>query len=318
MTYYFITGCAGFLGSNLAERLVRIKEDYVFGYDNFSTGKFQFIKELTKLPNFHYMNADIHDFDILKEMMGKPDVVFHLAANADVRRGFDHPYKDVDQNILSTFYVLEAMRQNGAKNIVFTSTGSIYGASTLYPTPECAPFPIQNSLYAASKLAGEGLIQAYCEGYDMKCWIYRLSSVMGKNYQHGCLFDFYKSLLKDNTKLNVLSDGYLQKSYVNIEDCLNAIGHGLENAKGNINIYNVAPDETCNVRDIVAWICEHLHIDPEINYGSERAGWKGDIKVDLSNKRIKGLGWRSHCSIKESVIQTLKFFEKNPWLFEEH
>lgn len=317
MAYYFISGCAGFLGSNMAEHLVKNKNDYVVGYDNFSTGKYEFIKELIKKPNFFYHNADIHDYDLLESSMGKPDIVFHFAANADVRYGFDHPSKDIDQNILSTFYILEAMRKNNAKNIVFTSTGSIYGNTTIYPTPENAPIPIANSLYGASKLAGESIIESYCNGYDFNCWIYRLVSVMGKNYHHGCLYDFYKKLLQNNQTLSVLGDGALQKSYFSVEDFIRGIFTGLEKSKEKINIFNLGTNETCTTRQIVQWITEYLNINPEIIYGSSIA-WKGDNYIHLNCNKIRDLGWKPEFTIKESVIQTLQFFEKNSWLFGEN
>jgi UDP-glucose 4-epimerase len=311
----FVTGCAGFLGSNMVDYLIKDKNNYITGFDNFSTGKYKFIEESLKNSNFNYIYGDIiENYDLLEYNMQNMDIVFHFAANADVRYGLEHPYKDLEQNTIVTFHVLEAMRKNNVKKIVFTSTGSIYGSNTIYPTPENAPIPIQNSLYGASKLACEGLIEAYCEGYDLNCWIYRLVSVMGNNYHHGCLYDFYKKLLKDNKKMSVLGNGNLPKSYFSVADFISGVFVGLNKSNEKINIFNLGTNETCIVKQIIGWMIEYLNINPEINYGSDIA-WKGDNHIHLNCDKIRNLDWIPKYTIKESVIQTLQFFDKNQWLF---
>ena len=171
------------------------------------------------------------------------DCIFHLAANADVRFGLDHPRKDLEQNTIATYSVLEAMRKNGTRMIAFSSTGSVYGAAPVIPTPETCPFPVQTSLYGASKLAGEGLIAAYCEGYGFTAWIFRFVSILGERYSHGHVFDFYKSLLKDSSRLRVLGNGKQRKSYLYIHDCISAILLAIEKASGPVNIFNLGADE---------------------------------------------------------------------------
>src|SRR5262249_8532807 len=151
------------------------------------------------------------------------DMVFHFAANADVRFGTEHPRKDLEQNTIATFNVLEAMRANSVGRVAFSSTGSIYGEPAVFPTPEGAPFPIQTSLYGASKLAGEGLIQAYCEGFGFQAYIFRFVSILGERYSHGHVFDFYRSLRENPRELRVLGNGRQRKSYLYIHDCLDAI-----------------------------------------------------------------------------------------------
>ena len=186
-----VTGCAGFVGSNLVDRLLA-QGDTVVGIDNFSTGQRRFLESATENKFFTLHEADLTDLGQVKSLFKGAQVVFHLAANADVRFGTEHPEKDIEQNIIATFNILEAMRASGSRKIVFSSTGSVYGEAHVFPTPETASFPVQTSLYGASKLAGEGLIEAYCEGFDFQAWIFRFVSILGERYTHGHVFDFYK------------------------------------------------------------------------------------------------------------------------------
>src|SRR5205085_9186853 len=210
---YFITGAAGFIGSNLADRLLANGET-VIGYDNLTTGKIQFLESAMANPHFRFVKGDLLDAAALTGVMKGAAFVFHLAANADVRFGTEHPERDLQQNTVATFNVLEAMRANNVQRIAFSSTGSIYGESEVFPTPEDAPFPIQTSLYGASKLAAEGMIAAYCEGFGFKAYIFRFVSILGERYTHGHVFDFYKKLMADPTQLYVLGNGKQRKSYL--------------------------------------------------------------------------------------------------------
>src|SRR5690242_18293710 len=194
MNVVFVTGAAGFIGSSLVDRLLRDGKS-VIGWDNFSSGQQEFLKSAMTDPKFKFIRGDNLDLAALTRAMAGCDFVFHLAANADVRFGLEHPSKDLQQNTIATFNVLEAMRANGIKTIAFSSTGSVYGEAEVIPTPENHPFPIQTSLYAASKLACEGLIHAYCEGYKFEGYIFRFVSILGERYTHGHVFDFYRQLL---------------------------------------------------------------------------------------------------------------------------
>ena len=188
-----VTGCAGFIGSNLVDRLLLLGYS-VIGIDNFSTGKRRFLLNAFSSHKFSLYEIDILDFNRLKDIFIDANFIFHLAANADVRFGTDHPRKDLEQNTIATYNVLEAMRVNGIKKIAFSSTGSVYGEASVIPTPEDGPFPIQTSLYGASKAACEGLISAYCEGFGFQSWIFRFVSILGERYTHGHIFDFYQNL----------------------------------------------------------------------------------------------------------------------------
>src|SRR5262245_60383296 len=215
----FVTGAAGFIGSNLVDRLLELGHDVV-GYDNFSTGQRRFLERAEGNSRFRLVEGDTLAADCLASAIAGCDTVFHLAANADVRFGTEHPRKDLEQNTIATFNVLEAMRAHDIRRIAFSSTGSIYGEPAVFPTPETAPFPVQTSLYGASKLAGEGLIQAYCEAYGMRGWIFRFVSILGDRYTHGHVYDFCKQLLDHPDRLAVLGDGHQKKSYLHVQDCL--------------------------------------------------------------------------------------------------
>ncbi len=311
-----VTGCAGFIGSNLVDRLLKDGHD-VIGIDNFSTGQLNFIKEAKKNNHFEFIEIDLLNIEGLKKYFKNIETVFHLAANADVRFGLNNPGKDLEQNTIATFNVLEAMRCNEVKKIIFTSTGSIYGESTLIPTPENAPFPIQTSLYGASKLACEGLISSYCEGYDFQSWIYRFVSILGERYTHGHVFDFYGQLRKNPSELFVLGNGKQRKSYLHIQDCMDAIFLSLTLSKEKINIFNLGFNDYCEVNDSIKWICEHLKLDPEIKYSGGERGWVGDNPfIFLETKKIRSLGWRPKLNIREGIISTLDFLKNNEWVLK--
>jgi UDP-glucose 4-epimerase len=214
---YFVTGGAGFIGSNLVDQLLAMGQE-VTVYDNFSTGVKEFLLNARKSPRFHLIEGATLNLSSLISAMEGSDFIFHLAANADVRFGTDHPEKDLHQNTIATFNVLEAMRATGIIKIAFSSTGSIYGEATIIPTPESAPFPVQTSLYGASKLACEGMIEAYCEGFDFQAWIFRFISILGERYTHGHVYDFYKKLLENPEELHILGNGYQKKSYLYVQD----------------------------------------------------------------------------------------------------
>jgi UDP-glucose 4-epimerase len=245
------------------------------------------------------------------------DFVFHLAANADVRFGTDHPRKDLEQNTLATFNVLEAMRANGISRIAFSSTGSVYGEPQIFPTPEDAPFPVQTSLYGASKLACEGLIQAYCEGYGFQGYIFRFVSILGERYTHGHVVDFYKSMKSDNQRMLVLGDGHQRKSYLYVQDCIDAILLAIEKLNDKVNILNLGTDEYCEVNDSIGWICEHLGVSPKLEYSGGKRGWIGDSPfIFLDCGRMRSLGWKTKYTIREGIIKTVKFLQANEWVLE--
>ena len=311
-----VTGCAGFIGSSLVDRLLE-EGHSVVGIDNFSTGQLRFLDEALKNPNFQLAKIDLLNLTELKTHFTGAEAVFHLAANADVRFGTDHPGKDLEQNTIATYHVLEAMRVNGVKKILFSSTGSVYGEASHIPTSEFSEFPIQTSLYGASKLAGEAMISAYCEGFGMQSWIFRFVSILGERYTHGHVFDFYQKLQEDQTHLLVLGNGLQRKSYLYVQDCIDAIFFALERAKDKVNIFNLGVDNYVEVNDSIGWICEELNLKPQLEYTGGERGWIGDNPfIYLDTKRINSLGWSPRVSIREGIIKTVKFLRENEWVFE--
>jgi UDP-glucose 4-epimerase len=313
---YLVTGCAGFIGSTLTERLLS-DGHVVVGYDNFSTGQERFLRTARESANFRLVRGDVLDSATLTESMYGSEFVFHLAANADVRFGTEHPGRDLEQNTIATHHVLNAMRQNGISKIAFSSTGSVYGETPEIPTPEDAHFPIQTSLYGASKAAGEGLICAYCAGYGFQSYIFRFVSILGERYTHGHIFDFYKQLKDDSSRLRVLGNGQQRKSYLYVHDCIDAMLMAIERSNASVNIFNLGTDAYCEVNDSIGWICEALGVTPKIEYGGGDRGWIGDNPfIFLDTKKIRALGWKPKLTIRQGVIKTLEYLKTNPHVFE--
>ena len=315
MNKVFVTGACGFIGSNLVDRL--LKDGYkVVGWDNRSTGRIEFLNDVLNNPNFTLIEGDNLNVSALSDAMIGCDVVFHLAANADVRFGLNHPSKDLNQNTIATFNVLQAMKERGIKKIIFSSTGSVYGESKKIPTPENDEFPIQTSLYGASKVACESLIQAYSEGYGFESYIFRFVSILGERYTHGHIFDFYKQLIEHPDYLNVLGDGTQRKSYLYVQDCVDAMLHVLTlKSETKVNIYNLGTNEYVQVNDSVRFILEHLNLKPEIRYSGGNKGWIGDNPfIFLDTTKIRNTGWNAKLTIKQGVISTLTWLQKNQWV----
>ena len=311
-----VTGCAGFIGSSLADRLLQ-DGHHVTGIDNFSTGQRKFLENALRHSQFRLIEGDMLDADGLTQWFRGADCVIHLAANADVRFGTEHPRRDLEQNTIATYNVLEAMRTNGIKRIAFSSTGSVYGEATVIPTPEDAPFAVQTSLYGASKLAGEGLIAAYCEGFGLQSWIFRFVSILGERYTHGHVFDFYKQLKQDSSKLHVLGDGRQRKSYLYIQDCVDAMLLAMEKANDKVNVFNLGVDDYCVLNDSIVWITEALGVKPRLEYGGGDRGWIGDNPfIFLDTAKIRALGWKPKLSIREGIVKTVEFLQANEWVLE--
>jgi UDP-glucose 4-epimerase len=311
-----VTGGAGFIGSNLVDRLLALGH-HVTAYDNLSTGKAAFIQEALSHPRFTLQQGDLLDTAALGRIMPGHDFVFHLAANADVRFGTEHPDRDLQQNTIATHNVLEAMRRSGVRRIAFSSTGSVYGEPNVFPTPEDGPFPIQTSLYGASKLAAEGMISAYAEGFGFEALIFRFVSILGERYSHGHVFDFYRKLSHDPSRIEVLGNGKQRKSYLYVQDCIDAMLLAIGSAQSPVSIFNLGTDEYCEVDDSLGWICDELGINPERAYAGGARGWIGDSPfIFLDCSKIRALGWRPTLSIRDAVLRTLGYLRHADWLTE--
>jgi len=315
---YFITGGAGFIGSSMSDELIKDSNNHVTIYDNMSTGREEFISDLRSKKNVSVIIGDLLDETKLKAAMKGSDFVFHFAANADVRFGLLHPRKDLEQNTIATFNVLEAMRANNVKKIAFSSTGSVYGEAATIPTPEDCPFPIQTSLYGSSKLAGEALISSYCEGFGFTGYIFRFVSILGERYTHGHVFDFYRQLMENKNELKVLGDGKQRKSYLYVKDCINAMLTAFNSKSSGVNIYNLGTDEYCEVNQSIEWICKYMSINPKLVYSGGEKGWVGDNPfIFLDCSKLKSLGWTAKLSIKDAVIKTVQYIENNTWVYDK-
>lgn len=317
MKKVLVTGAAGFIGSNLVDRLLADGLEVV-GFDNLSTGNRQFVEGALANPRYRLVEGDLLDTAAIGAATAGVDTVFHLAANADVRFGLEHPRRDLEQNTIATFNVLEAMRAAGAKTIAFSSTGSVYGEAKVIPTPEDAGFPIQTSLYGASKVAGEGLIGAYAEGFGLRAFIFRFVSILGERYTHGHVFDFCRKLAADPTRLDVLGNGRQRKSYLHVGDCVEAMLHAIATAPDRVNVFNLGTDEYVEVDDSIAVIAGRLGVKPELVYSGGERGWVGDNPfIFLDTRRIRALGWAPKLTIRQGVERTVDWLGANAWVFDE-
>jgi UDP-glucose 4-epimerase len=322
MSRIFVTGAAGFIGSNLVDRLLA-RGDTVVGWDNFSTGRERFLEKALAHPAFTLKRGDNLDQAALTAAMDGCSRVFHLAANADVRDGPSNPGRDIRQNTLATFHVLEAMRACGVRRIAFSSTGSVYGEAAVIPTPEDAPFPVQTSLYGASKIACEGLISAYGESYGFESHIFRFVSILGHRYTHGHVYDFFRQLLAHPDRLHILGDGTQRKSYLDVQDCVDAMLHAIgtpgEASPGaHTRIYNLGTPEYVTVNQSVGFICGALGLTPSLTYGGGSRGWIGDNPfIFLDTRRIAATGWRPAHTIEEGIVRTVRWLEANRWVYDD-
>jgi UDP-glucose 4-epimerase len=305
-----VTGGAGFIGSHVADALAA-RGAVVTVVDDFSTGFREFV---TVSPSLRLVEGDLVDPALCDRVVAEQDFVFHLAANADIKDGLLHPRRDVEQNVIVTQNVLEAMRAHGVKQIAFSSTGSVYGEATVFPTPEDAPFPVQTSLYGASKVAAEGLLSSYACGYGFRVWIFRFVSMLGPRYTHGHVMDFWRKLRADPSRLVVLGDGHQRKSYLHIGDCVAAMLLAIERAGEAINIFNIGHSEWIEVNESIRIICREMRVQPKLEYTGGTRGWVGDSpKILLDTTRLRALGWAPARGIEESIAETLRFLAEHPF-----
>jgi UDP-glucose 4-epimerase len=280
-------------------------------YDNFSTGFREF---LPKHEHCRLVEGDLLDQKKLDEAIRGAQFVFHLAANADIKDNLKDPRKCIDQNIVATQNVLEAMRKAGVREVAFSSTGSVYGDATVIPTPEDAPFPVQTSIYATSKVAAEGLLSSYALGFDFRTWVFRFVSLLGPRYTHGHVMDFWRKLRRDPSRLEVLGNGKQKKSYLHVGDCVAAMLVAIDRGRDAINVFNLGHDDWIEVDASIRIITRTMGVTPRLEYAGGERGWVGDSpKILLDTTRIKSLGWAPTKTIEESVVETLQFLMANVW-----
>ena len=294
-----VTGGAGFIGSHLVDKLV--ENNNVIVIDNLSSGKEEFVNEKAVLIKEDLLNSD----KICKHFKNI-DIVYHLAANPDVKIGAENTRIHLEQNIIVTYNVLEAMRKNNIKKIVFTSSSTVYGYAPM-PTPEDYGPLKPESMYGASKLACEALISSYCYTFDMQSWIFRFANIIGERSTHGVIYDFINKLKRNPKELEILGNGKQEKSYLHVKECINAMIFAVEHSDEKVNIFNIGSEDTISVTEIARIVSEKMNLNPEFKFTGGERGWKGDVpKMLLSIDKIKNLGWRPKYNSEKAVRKTLE------------
>jgi UDP-glucose 4-epimerase len=303
-----VTGGAGFIGSHLVEAL--LAENEVTVLDNFSSGKREFLAPHQNNPNFHVIEADLLLPGALEKALNGVDMVFHLAANPDVKLGAENTRVHLEQNVLATYNLLEAMRKTRVNRIAFTSTSTIYGEATKVPTPEDYGPLLPISLYGASKLACEALISSYCHTFEMQSWIYRFANIVGERGTHGVLVDFVRKLRESPRELEILGSGKQKKSYLEVKDCVQAMLHCVQNSDEQINVFNIGSEDSVDVTEIANIVALQMGLN-DVQYcytgGVDGRGWKGDVKVMLlSIEKIKRLCWTPEGGSAQAIETAVK------------
>jgi UDP-glucose 4-epimerase len=316
VTRVLVTGGAGFIGSHVVDRLLGCGHDVVL-VDNFSTGTIRFVEHNLSHPALSIVELDLLTAtDELIELSRGCQAIVHLAANADVRFGWDHPARDLQQNVIVTQNVCEAARIAKVDRLLFSSTGSVYGDTAIVPTPEDCPFPVQTSLYAASKIAAESFISAYTEAGHFQASVFRFVSVLGPRYWHGHVVDFLRKLRVDASRLEILGDGTQKKSYMAVSDCVDAL-LGQIGATSSFEVLNLGVDAYCTVRESAEWICERLNVEPEFVFSGGDRGWIGDNPfIWLDIKRARDRGWSPKVGIRQAIEQTVDYLLENEWVLD--
>jgi UDP-glucose 4-epimerase len=303
---YFVAGGAGFVGSHLVDRLVNTGGVTV--YDNLSSGKREFIQHHLERDGFRFIQGDILDRDRLAKAMKGSGIVFHMAANPEVRAGTDDTELDLKQGTIATYNVLEAMRLRGIKRIVFASSSTVYGEVAGIAIPEDYG-PLQPiSLYGASKLACEGLITAFCHLFDMQAWIFRFANVVGSRATHGVIFDFINKLKRNPEELEILGDGTQQKPYIHVQDCVDGILYGFQHSDAQVNVFNLGNSDVTRVTTIAQMLVESMRLaNVKLKYTGGERGWPGDVpQVRLDTSRMEKLGWKPKYNSDEAVRLAIK------------
>ncbi len=314
-----VTGGAGFVGSHFCDRALALGAKVV-AFDDLSTGQELFLKSAARNASFRLVRGDIRELNQIESacLEFRPTLIAHFAANADVRRGLERPRRDLDYNTIGTWNVTEAARRSGCMNLVFSSTGSVYGEPEIFPTPETCPFPTQTSLYAASKLAGEGILSAYSIGYGINATVFRFVSILGPRYSHGHVFDFVKNLRANPNRLRVLGNGLQLKSYLHVEDLMNGLFHILGKPMSGFNVFNIGHDDALTVNRSLSYILDELKLKPELEYSGGERGWIGDSpRIQLDCAKLKGKGWMYKRTLEEGVRDTVRFLLANESLFSD-
>ena len=305
-----VTGGAGFIGSHIVDKLVSDQVD-VIALDNLSTGKLSNLTESNDKKNFCFIKEDLNNHDGVKKTLENIETVFHMAADPEVRTGFENPDSSYKENIRNTFYFLEQIRKSNVKRIVFASTSAVYGDASILPTPENYGPLLPISAYGASKLACEAYVSSYCNNHGIQGIIIRPANVIGFRGRHGVTWDFVNQLKKDNSQLTVQGDGTQTKSYIHISDGVSGILKCLTKSKNKVEVFNLGSEDRVEVMSIAKIVCKNMNLEKTkiITTGGVDGGrgWIGDIKyAHLDILKLKSLGWKPILSSAESVDRASK------------
>ncbi|HHH80272.1 MAG TPA: NAD-dependent epimerase/dehydratase family protein, partial [Thermoplasmatales archaeon] len=299
-------GGAGFIGSHLVDALAN-RGYWITVYDDFSSGKKEFLSNHIGKRYFTLVKADLVDAKKLEKAVEEHDVVFHLAANPDVRAGAQKP--DIaKKDILATYNLLDAMRKKDVNKIVFSSSSTVYGETPPTPLPENYGPLLPISVYGAAKLAAEGLISSFCHTFDMQSWIFRFANVVGERGTHGVIVDFIRKLRKNPSELEILGDGKQKKNYLYVKDCVDGMLFGFDHAKDQINLFNLGSEGATQVTRIAEMVVEEMGLkDVKFRYTGGKRGWKGDVpKFRFDVSKINKLGWKAKNNSDEAVRKAIK------------
>jgi UDP-glucose 4-epimerase len=308
----FVTGGAGFIGSHVVERL--LEDGYeVTAFDNFSEGRMENIAHLKNERRFKYCKGDLKDEKVVAKVLKEHDVVFHLAAHANIRTSLVDHRADLDNNLVGTLNILEAMTKYHIRDLVLASTSAVVGEASVRPTPETY-VGIQNSLYGASKLACEAYSEAFTEFADIKFWAFRFSNVVGERCRKGVIWDFVHKLMRNPKELEILGDGKQDKEYIYVKDCIDGIMTGYTKLDSRVNILNLAVEDNKTVDQVADIVTQEMRLNNvKRTYTGGPRGWIGDIPVvHLDISRIKGCGWSPRFSAEQAIRKTVRWTIQNP------
>ena len=307
----FITGGAGFIASHLVDKLMD-SGNKITVFDNLSSGKLDFINHHLNSGNFKFIKADLLDLSKVCSSIEGHDIVFHFAANPDARMGISQTDLDLKLETIATYNVLESMRKNDIKKIVFSSSGTIYGDTPVIPLPEDYGPVLPISLYGAGKVASEGLISAFCGTFDMQAWIFRFANIIGDRATHGVIYDFVNKLYNDPYRLEILGDGTQEKPYLHVEDCVDGILFVLKNSNDKVNLFNLGCDTSTSVSKIAQYVIKEMCLNGvELIYSGGSRGWPGDVpQVRFNCDKINSLGWKASYASDDAVKVAVKSIVK--------
>jgi UDP-glucose 4-epimerase len=309
----FVTGGAGFIGSHLVDKLID-RGDSVTCYDNLSSGEKRYIQHNLNNPKFRFVEADLLDFETVKKEIKDHDVVFHIAANPYVRLGEKQTRLDLEQGPIAIYNILESMKLNKIKKIVFSSSSVVYAETPEISIPETYGPTLPISFYGAAKLGSEGLVSAYCGTFDFKAWIYRFANVVGIRSTHGVIKDFIDKLNKNPNELEILGDGKQQKPYLHVVDTVDGILFGFAHSDEQVNLFNLGCDSNTTVTRIAEMVVEEMGLsDVKFKYTGGKRGWAGDVpRFQLSTDKMKKLGWNARYTSDEAVRKAIREVLDNP------